>query len=515
MATTVPTNLENPGVQPKSLRTDNFGSVQYLKIRNAGSEAYDTRAYSGAPNITFQPSDFIRLIVFISTATFTQATLPATATLAAYLQRVFSVENQTGTLGGNPTPQDGKVYYFPFIIDNQRNLGTGLDLVTLVAGDGNTTFALGTNQVGRGLNRMLIRFSTAGSPAVATLTIVPDFRTGGTGGPSFASVPAYTPFPLQDADNLGVWDASNGNQWSSMTRAQLLSGGITATNVLLGPGANYAATGGGNVGIGNTTMAALTTGTFNTSVGNNTSGTLTTGARNTAIGASNMFNANAAAVTDCTVIGNTSTVTDAAQNGSILIGNGVAPTGAFATGLVIGSAYAPVLPAATTFFTNRVRATGAAAANMTWTAGTGEITIPVSNRHVKKDIKPLSDDVVDKFDKLNPVQYTPIAFRIGKNDELEYFDEPNLGNDKIAYGFMADEINKVLPEIVVHGRLRCYSEKQEKWIDIESDENYPLNYSDRSFVSVLAKVLLETRKQLKLSFEKIDQLEERLININA
>jgi hypothetical protein len=256
--------------------------------------------------------------------------------------------------------------------------------------------------------------------------------------------------------------------------------------------------------MGGATFAALSTGVFNTAIGNNSLTTLTTGARNVAIGASVMTNAAAAAVNDTIVIGNTNSVTDAAQNASIILGNGVNPTGAFANALVIGSSYAPALPAATTFFTNRVRQTGAAAANMTWTVGSGEITIPASNRYVKKDIVPLPDDVVDKFDQLKPVKYTPRAFRIGKDDKLEYFDEPNLGKDTVAYGFMADEMNEVLPEIVIHGPLKCFSEKQNKWIELESSEDYPLNYSDRSFVSILAKVLLETRKELKQLKEQIN-----------
>lgn len=484
MATTVPTNLNNPGVQPKSQRLDNFGYIQYPKTRNPGAEAYDTRAYNGAANITLQPSDFIRLIVFISTSTFAQATLPATATLAAYLQRIYSVENQTGTTGGNPTPQDGKVYYFPFVIDNQRNTGLGGDLVTLVAGDGSTTFALGTNQVGRGLNKMLIRFSTAGSPAVATLTIVPDFRTGGTSSAPFAAVPVYSPFPLQDADNIGVWDASNSNQWSSMTRNQFFSGGVSNTSVLIGPGANYAATGLGIVAVGNTAGAAVT-GNYNTLVGNQAGITLTTGLRNTIIGAQNMTDATVAALIDCTVIGNSNTTLNAAQSGSIIIGNGntVVVGAAFGNTTVIGSGVAANPGAAATTWTNRIRAVaGGNAVSMTGT----EMTQAVSNKHVKYDIETLDDSVVEKVKQLRPIKYKGRGFRIkkGTDNEVEYMYDQD---PRIHYGLLVSEVDQVEPTIVYHGKLTCFSEKLMKDVSIEDDPNFAINYDDRSLVAMLLK----------------------------
>jgi hypothetical protein len=502
MATTVPTNLENPGVQPKSQRLDNFGYIPYPKLRNAGSEAYDTRAFSAAANVTLNPSDFIKLIVFISTSTFAQVTLPATAALAAYLQRIYSVENQTGTTGGNPTPQEGKVYYFPFIIDNQRNTGVGAtDLVTLVAGDGSTTFALGTNIVGRGLNKMLLRFATAGSPAVATLTVVPDFRTGGTSGPSFAAVPVYTPFPLQDADNLGVWDASNANQWSSMTRQQFFSGGVTNTNVLIGPGANYAATGAANVAIGSGSASALTTGTSNVILGSASGTTLTTGARNMILGAANMTDASAAAMTDSIFIGNSNNTLNAAQTASIIIGNGVtiAVGAAFSATTAIGSSFAanPTINGST--WTNRIRQV---AGGLAMAMNGNEMTSAASNRYVKYGIEDLPEEEIEKFKQLRPRIYKERIPRLNKEGEVEF-----QNTDKQYFGFIADEVDKVLPEIIHYGNFELFYPGSDEKKVIEGP-NFALSYDDRSIVAL-------TIKTLQHALLKIKELEERLNNINA
>lgn len=497
MATTVPTNLENPGTQPKSLRTDNFGYIQYPKLRNTGAEAYDTRAYSAANNITLQPSDFIRLIVFISTSTFAQATLPATATLAAYLQRIYSVENQTGTTGGNPTPQDGKVYYFPLVIDNQRNTGVGTtDLVTLVAGDGSTTFALGTNQVGRGLNKMLLRFATAGSPAVATLTVVPDFRTGGTSSTPFAAVPIYTPFPLQDADNLGLWDASNANQWSSLTRQQFFSGGVTATNVLIGPGTNYAATGGGNVVTGSGSGTVLSTGTSNTITGSLSGTALTTGARNTIYGPSNFTTAGTAAMTDVTIVGNINNPNDATQNGLIILGYNNQPQGNFINCTCIGNGIAgatTVFPAANTTLINRIRNV-ASANTVSYNPTTLELTQAASNKYIKKNIEPMPD-VSDKILDLKPIKYINRGARIkkGTDSEIEYFDE--IG-ERQYYGLLAHEVDEVAPEIIFHGEYKLFSEKLNKEVAVEGPD-FAINYDDRSLVAMLIQFIQKLHKRVK------------------
>lgn len=511
--TTVPTNLENPGVQPKSLRTDNFGYVQYPKSRNAGSSAYDKTTFNGAVNISLTPQQMITLITIEALSTFTQLTLPATATLAAYLQRIYSVENETNT-GGSFAGQSGKVYFFPLIFDNRRATGTATDIVTLIAGDGNTTFTLGGDTLNRGLTKLMMRFSTAGSPAVASLQVLPDFDGGIPSGPTFTAVPLYAPFPAQDADSIPVWDSSNGNLFSRMTRTQFFSMGTAASNTFAGTGANY---GGGattttvlgsgaaptigatssNVIIGSTAAPALSTGTNEIIIGNTSAVLLATGSRNIVVGFNTLNNAAAAAIADTIIIGSGATISDAAQTGSIVIGHtSSVGVGAFANTVVIGQALSGAPVAAGSFF---VRARNVASANaVTYVPGTNEVTQAASNRYVKRDIQTLNkEEAHEAVMKLRPIKYHSRQVRLNsQTDQVEYFETKEDGELR---GFFAEDIDRDVPELAYRAPFRLYSTKQQKDIEIEN-ENFALNYKERDLIAMLVashQLLVERVKELE------------------
>lgn len=107
-----------------------------------------------------------------------------------------------------------------------------------------------------------------------------------------------------------------------------------------------------------------------------------------------------------------------------------------------------------------------------------------SDLRLKKDISPLSQDIVNKYLKLNPVTY--------------YWKDKAL-DQKLQYGLIAQETEKIFPELV----STATDEMQTKSI----------NYQDLHAISL--KVIQEQQKQIETLLKNQNKLEKRVQGLES
>ena len=184
---------------------------------------------------------------------------------------------------------------------------------------------------------------------------------------------------------------------------------------------------------------------------------------------------------DVTSSGNATTIQDNSVDGTdILIG---AENGAYDLIYYDGTDYTNLAKGTA----NQVLKMNAEATAFVWaTDATGRPEAPPtptssSDRRFKKNISTVSG-ALEKLSKLNPVNYN------WRNDEFE-----NKGfNDKKQWGFIAQEVEKVMPELV----------------GADEDDYLTLNYN--GFVPLLTKAMQEQQTEIDKQQKEIDELKAQL-----
>jgi hypothetical protein len=198
-------------------------------------------------------------------------------------------------------------------------------------------------------------------------------------------------------------------------------------------------TGGNNIGQGNSALNGNTTGSFNTAIGVWSGATNLSGDKNTAIGGYADFAANN--LTNATALG-----------------------------------YGAVVSASNTIQLGADGTNGNAAVTLVKTSGTVNANgaTLTSDLRLKSNISPLANSLATVM-QLNPVHY----MKKGSLASTAYTREEN--------GFIAQEIQKILPFIVTEG----------------TDENKLLSVDYNSFIPMLTKAIQEQQKQIEDQNAKI------------
>jgi hypothetical protein len=215
--------------------------------------------------------------------------------------------------------------------------------------------------------------------------------------------------------------------------------GLGSGNTFLGSIAgNYTLTGGGNTGIGNAALFNNSSGSSNTALGQNALGNNTVGSFNTAIGASTLLGTNG---TNNVAVGYQA-LQNAGGGSNIALGTGAGinlTAGGFnmdlgnegldgeSTTIRIGSGSVH-----TRLFVAGVLTSGVAGATVL-ISNTGQLGIATSSARYKEEIRDMGD-ASDRLSKLRPVT----------------FRYKGHADDPIQFGLIAEEVEKVLPELVFH-----------------------------------------------------------------
>lgn len=230
-------------------------------------------------------------------------------------------------------------------------------------------------------------------------------------------------------------------------------------NTAVGSGALFSnTTGANNTAIGVNTLTLNTTGQLNTAIGSIALAKNTTGQLNTAVGAgalfSNITGSNntamgySALTLNTTGDYNTAIGTEALKNNitgsnNIVIGQNAGSNITKSNNILIGNTGlttdSGVIRIGTTGTHNLNIQSGIFGSPAIGTANVlinvnGEITTTSSSEKYKENIHPLSSVTLDKFKQLSPVSFTYI------NDE----------NHATQYGFIAEEVAPLLPELIVY-----------------------------------------------------------------
>lgn len=123
-----------------------------------------------------------------------------------------------------------------------------------------------------------------------------------------------------------------------------------------------------------------------------------------------------------------------------------------------------------------------------------------SDRRLKKDIEPLTD-ALDIIAQLNPVTY---------HFDLEKYPYMGLNTEK-EYGFIAQEVREVLPEITRDKRLPTNATKEVKQhqpLKNESEIFVILDYT--RIIPILTKAIKEQQTIIEAQNERFDRLEQKL-----
>ncbi len=192
--------------------------------------------------------------------------------------------------------------------------------------------------------------------------------------------------------------------------------------------------------MGNQTLGSIT-GSNNTAVGDNALNALsTTAAGNTAVGQGSM--AAAAAANNNTAVGQATFPALSSGGSNIAIGVGAGGTLASGSGNIYINANAAAAAEANTTrigtsqtltFIAGIR--GAAVGGGSQTViinASGQLGTVVSSKKFKENIQPINQETINKFLNCIPVQFTL------KNDPTQ----------NIQYGFIAEDVEKLLPELI-------------------------------------------------------------------
>lgn len=266
-----------------------------------------------------------------------------------------------------------------------------------------------------------VRMGTNASTALPSSNSNSIFIGPGAGGPSTSLCNIAIGFNAGLSQTTGDCNVFIGYQVGQNNNTGIFNVGV-GMNALAGgfPGTSFSC----NTAIGYFALVSLCgSAVGNTAVGHSAGYGVTTGINNTFIG----IRAGCCVVTgSCNIIIGTDAQGTglAGANGCLCIANGCfTPT--FFTANSTGVGFCTSAPAA------RIHVTGCMVA-------TSEITAYYSDRRLKENIQPISN-ALDKISHLNGVFYTPNKKAIGFG-----FEE-----NKRHAGVIADEVEKVLPEVIV------------------------------------------------------------------
>ena len=215
--------------------------------------------------------------------------------------------------------------------------------------------------------------------------------------------------------------------------------GLGSGNTFLGStSGNYTLTGANNTGIGAQALLNVSSGSSNTALGQAALGSNTFGSFNTAVGAATLALSNGS--------NNVAVGYQALQNnaggGNIALGTGAGINltsggsnmylgneglSSESTTIRIGSG-----PVHTRFFVAGVLTSGVTGAAVL-ISGTGQLGIASSSARYKEEVRDMGD-ASDRLSKLRPVT----------------FRYKGHGDDPMQFGLIAEEVEKVLPELVFH-----------------------------------------------------------------
>lgn len=521
MATTLPSDLRpDVGTIPHREHNDLQGYVCYPKKRGVHFGANLKTELTGAVNIVLTPAQAITKITILAAATFAQITLPGSEALARFIQAIGYLEPETTT----------EEWWFDLIFENQTALN-----INLVQGDVSTTFlyTVPNTQVvlGPGFTTVRFRAVTLGTATTFEAFIVP----GGT-GINASNFVHYAPFPIQDTDEIIVFDDSDNDIPKLATRREFLAtnatdnivlgpsstpgltgtGNVfaglnagdladpaTANNVGIGLNALRNATGGGSVAIGPAALTAFTglggvaigssaattfvTGNI-TAVGRDAL-TLATGNLNTACGTSA---GNAVTTgTENSFFGNTagSGVTTGTLNTAVgSLSMNAAGWAALTNSVCLGRNSGAVTQASNAvFFQTGIASVAAGPDAVSATLADGRLHITASSRLLKRNIRDLEIDV-NILDQLKPRSFTIGTPEI-KNGEKIFIDV--VEND---IGLIADEVFEIEPRLASVGPIFAYNHDTKKSELL--GEDVPRNYYDRRLTTLLLKGIQDLRKRV-------------------
>lgn len=248
-----------------------------------------------------------------------------------------------------------------------------------------------------------------------------------------------------------------------------------------------------NSAMGFSAIGANTSGKNNSAVGYNALRNNTTGANNTAIGHSAGYNLTTGSNNvDIANIG------VAGESAAIRIGTQGVHASAYLAGVygvnVPNASFVTVTPS-------------------------GQLGIYVSSRRYKEDIKPM-DSVSDKLLELRPV-----TFRYKKADEE--------GRKPIQYGLIAEEVDEIMPELVVRNKdgspetvayqyipsllLNEYQKQHRELITQKAalSEIKAVLASSETKETISAQQINELKSQHKIDLQKIADLQAQIDKLNA
>ena len=188
--------------------------------------------------------------------------------------------------------------------------------------------------------------------------------------------------------------------------------------------------GGGNTAVGVNALSQNTDGSSNTGIGENTLKTNTTANNSTAVGKNALENATGA---NNIALGLSAGVNISAGSNNIDIGNAGASTDGISanSGVIrIGTANSQ-----TSFFTAGINNSTVSGAAVLVDGTTGQLGVQSSSARYKEDIHDMADASSRLFD------LRPVTFR--------YKKPANDGSKPIDYGLIAEEVDKVYPDLVV------------------------------------------------------------------
>ncbi len=271
-----------------------------------------------------------------------------------------------------------------------------------------------------------LRYNTTGTDNTAVGSGALEFNTTGTFNSAFGRYSLYK-------NTTGGSNVASGlnSLHENTTGGANVASGIDAMR--------FNTTGGNNIGQGNSALYRNTTGSLNTAIGVWSGATNLSGDKNTAIGGYADFAANN--LTNATALG-----------------------------------YGAVVSASNTIQLGADGTNGNAAVTLVKTSGTVNANgaTLTSDLRLKSNISPLANSLATVM-QLNPVHY----MKKGSLASTAYTREEN--------GFIAQEIQKILPFIVTEG----------------TDENKLLSVDYNSFIPMLTKAIQEQQKQIEDQNAKI------------
>ncbi len=241
----------------------------------------------------------------------------------------------------------------------------------------------------------------------------------------------------------------------------IINPGGSNTFVGINSGTFALTTGFNNSGFGVNSLNTLnTTAQNNTAVGPNTLSSITTGSYNTAAGMNagmNYVNSESSNI----IIRNDGVAGD---NNTIRIGTDGISTGEQNRCFIAGI-YGKTIGASNTVIINSA----------------GQMGTIVSSKRFKQNITPISDAIAEKFFQAEAVQF-------------EYANDPEK---TVQFGFIAEEIVKIIPELVIH-----------------DEQNMPLTIQYHLLYALLHKMNTMLKKRVDIMEEKILTLENQLKKIH-